>query len=97
MVPVVRPVCVNDVAVLCVLATTISYAPVPFLASILYPVGTPPEDDAAHERFTWVGDAAVAVRPVGAPGGLVDDDEPGVASGDADPVPIAFIAYTRYV
>lgn len=81
---------------LCVLATTTSYAPVPFFASILYPVGAPPEDDAVQERFTCVGDAAVAVRPVGVPGAPADD-ELGVASADAEPVPIAFIADTRYV
>ena len=44
-----------------------------------------------------VGDAAVAVSPTGTPGGFVDDDEPGEASPDADPVPIALIADTRYV
>lgn len=63
----------------------------------MYPVAVPPEVGEDHERLTCVGDAAVAVSPTGTPGGFVDEDEPGDASPDAEPVPIAFIADTRYV
>ena len=54
-------------------------------------------DGAFHDRLTWVGDAAVAVRPVGAPGLDPVEVEVGVADdSDEDAlVPIELIAYTR--
>lgn len=94
MVPVVSPVCENDVVVLCEFATSVSNKPpLPFFASILYPMTAEPPlfDGAPQDRFTWVGEAAVATSDVTAPGTLADDDVPvGVAdaSEDAAPVPI---------
>ena len=79
---------------LCAFATSFSNKPpLPFCASILYPMtGDPPLlDGASQDRFTWVGEAAVATSDVTAPGTLADDDVPvGVAdtSEDAAPVPI---------
>ena len=51
----------------------VSYGPVPFFTSILYPVIVDPPvlDGADHDRLTWIGDAAVAVRLVGTPGALI--------------------------
>jgi hypothetical protein len=80
--------------VLCEFATSVSNEPpLPFFTSILYPVIADPPllEGAPQERFTWVGEAAVATNEVTDPGTLADDEEPvGVAdaSEDAAPVPI---------
>ena len=58
-------------------------------------IGYPPLfAGAVQERSILVGDVAVAVRPVGAPGATAADDDAGVTdtSPDAVLVPIEFIA-----
>jgi hypothetical protein len=54
-------------------------------------------EGAFHERLICVGEAVVAVRPVGVPGVLADDVVVGVTedSDDALPVPTELIAETR--
>ena len=56
-------------------------------------------EGADHERFTCVGDAGTAARPVGVPGSVPVDDDVGVADiSDEDAlVPTELIAYTWYV
>jgi hypothetical protein len=72
------------------------YEPKPSFTSILYPVIAEPPlfEGADQERFICVGDAGVAVRLVGAPGTVCDEDDVSVAdaSADADPVPSELIA-----
>ncbi len=54
---------------------SVSYWPVPFLTSILYPVMTVPPvfEGAVHDRLICVFDTDVAVREVGEPGGFMFD------------------------
>jgi hypothetical protein len=54
-------------------------------------------DGAFHERLICVGDAFVAVKPVGVPGALADEEDVGVAddSDDVLPVPTVLIAEIR--
>ena len=41
-------------------------------------IGEPPLfDGAVQDRFTWVGETAVAPRPVGEPGAVSADDDVG--------------------
>lgn len=57
----------------CVLDVSVSYGPVPFFTSILYPVIAEPPllEGADQERSIWVGVAATAERPVGTPGAFI--------------------------
>jgi hypothetical protein len=83
---------------LAVFETKVLYDPEPTRYSILYPViGYPPVFAGGdHERFTCVGDAGTALRPIGAPGFVPEDDDVGVAdASDEDAlVPTELIAYT---
>ena len=71
---------------------------------ILYPVtgGPPLLADGFHERFIWIPEYTVAVKPVGELGGIFlggKDVLFGVATASDDglPVPIEFVAETLYM
>jgi hypothetical protein len=67
--------------------------------SILYPVTPTLSDDAVHPKLIWAEDAAVAVSPLGADGGVVSAPAGVVADAVAEyalKLPAASDARTRY-